>query len=313
MARSFLIVAGQVGVLFLLMAAGYLCNRLRILKEDGAGQLADLVLYAVTPCLIVSAFQRDYDPRLLGGLARAAAAGIGLHALAIPLAALCIRCADKGRERVLRFAAVFPNAGFMAVPLQQALLGGEGVFYGAAIIAVFNLFVWSYGLALMDGGWKAGAGGVRRMLLNPGTIGICCGLPLFLFRLRLPPVLSDAVSSIAGLNTPLAMIVVGFYLAEAGPRLLPGGLPGLAALFLRLAAVPAAVAAAMKWACPGNPTLAVAAVIAAASPAAAMTAMFAAKFKRDTRLAVGLVAGSTLLSLATLPLIVGWARWLFGG
>ena len=42
-----------------------------------------------------------------------------------------------------------------------------------------------------------------------------------------------------------------------------------------------------------------------------MDTMFAAKFGRDVDVSVGLVAVTTLLSILTMPLLVGFAMWAF--
>ena len=55
-------------------------------------------------------------------------------------------------------------------------------------------------------------------------------------------------------------------------------------------------------------TLAV--VIAASTPPAALLGMFAAKFDRDVSLAPSLVAVQTLLSMITMPLVLGLAKFL---
>lgn len=114
--------------------------------------------------------------------------------------------------RVLRFGTVFSNAGYMSLPLQQALLGEEGVFYGAAYVAVFNLIVWSCGVLEMSGDRKNLS--VKKLVLNPGMIGLAFGLPIFLFSIPLPEVIAAPVSHLAALNTPLPMIIVGVYLAD---------------------------------------------------------------------------------------------------
>ena len=55
-------------------------------------------------------------------------------------------------------------------------------------------------------------------------------------------------------------------------------------------------------------TLAV--VIAASTPPAALLGMFAAKFDKDVSLAPSLVAVQTLLSMITMPLVLGLAKFL---
>jgi predicted permease len=61
-----------------------------------------------------------------------------------------------------------------------------------------------------------------------------------------------------------------------------------------------------------DPDMSVALVTAAAAPVAAMVAMFAARYDRDVELAVGLVSATTLVSLLTLPAVVGLALSLLG-
>ena len=62
-----------------------------------------------------------------------------------------------------------------------------------------------------------------------------------------------------------------------------------------------------------EPKMAVAIVTAASAPVAALTSMFAVRYDRDVALSAGLVSGTTLLSMLTMPPLVGGALWLFGG
>ena len=120
----------------------------------------------------------------------------------------------------------------------------------------------------------------------------------------------------ADLNTPLAMIIIGANLATArfAPvvRLPKAYLAGA----LRLVVVPGAFLA-LVWALARlgvalEPKMAVAIVTAASAPVAALTSMFAVRYGRDVALSVGLVSSTTLLSILTMPPLVGLAMWLFG-
>ena len=48
-------------------------------------------------------------------------------------------------------------------------------------------------------------------------------------------------------------------------------------------------------------------VTAASAPVAAMVSMFASKYERDVDLSVGLVSGTTLLSILTMPPVIAFA------
>ena len=56
MLSNFALVAGQVVTLFLLMGVGFVLAQLGKLYPDGVSQMSTLVLYVVTPCVIIHAF-----------------------------------------------------------------------------------------------------------------------------------------------------------------------------------------------------------------------------------------------------------------
>ena len=315
MLDNLLLVSKQVGVLFVLMAVGCLCNRCRLLNGVAIKGVTGLLMLIVTPCVIIHSFiQQTFSPSLLGDLGWALAVAVFAHVIGSAIALICLHDRDARREGVLRFAAIFSNAGFMGLPLEYAILGADGVFFGAMYVVVFNLVCWTWGVAVMCRGAKAT--NLRSILVNPGTVGVALGLPFFLFSVNPPEVVGRPIQMLADLNTPLAMIMVGWYLAEADlrPVLCRGAVYGVAAL--RLLVVPLAVIGALVGlrACVPtlNPVMAVAIATAASAPVAALTTVIAARFDRDVTTATGLVSGTTLLSILTMPPIVGFALWLFG-
>ncbi len=304
MIEHFLTVVQQVLVLFVLIGVGVVCGKGRILSREAVRSCADVVLLFATPCVIIQSFQREPDPEALRGLGVAALAAVLVHAVGIALAHLLVRDPDQARERVLRFGVVFSNAGYMAIPLQLALLGQDGVFYGATYVAVFNLVMWSYGAALMGGRERLSA---RKLLLNPGVIGVAVGLMLFLGRVTLPEVLAAPVGHLAALNTPVPMLIIGYYLADAKLGEALRDARGYLTIGLRLLVIPLLTLGGMVL-CGVRGTVLVASVVGASAPVATATTMFAAKFDGDARLSVNLVVVSTLLSMLTMPLIVALAQ-----
>jgi len=314
MLDSLLLVSKQVGVLFVLLVVGFLCNRRRLLNAVAIKGITELLVLIVTPSVIVHSFiQQKFAVSLLGDLGWALAASVFAHLVGVAIAFLCLHDRAENREGVLRFAVIFSNAGFMGLPLEYALLGADGVFFGAMYVVVFNLLCWSLGVAVMRGGMQNI--GLRALFVNAGTVGVALGLPFFLFSLELPDVVGRPVAMLADLNTPLAMIMVGWYLAEVDfrPVLRCGAAYAVAAL--RLVAVPLVVIAALAgvraYVPSLNPVMAVAISTAAAAPVAALTTVIAARYDRDVSTATSLVSGTTLLSILTMPPIVGFALWLF--
>ena len=305
MLTNFLTVAEQVVVLFLLIGVGALCAKTGIIKEVAIKSCSDLVLIVVTPCVIIQSFQRPFDAAMLKGLGLACLIALSIHIVTILLAHLLLHDPVAARERVLRVGAVLSNAGFMSLPLQNALLGEDGVFYGAAYVAIFNLILWSYGLVEMSGSRQNLS--PRKLILNPGVLSLAIGLMLFLVRITLPTVLASPMGHLAALNTPLPMLIIGFYLADTDLKAALRDWRSYAAIGLRLLVVPL-TALGILYLCGVRGTLLVSMIIAASAPVAASTTMFATKYDSDTGLSVNLVSLSTLLSLITMPLIVALAQ-----
>lgn len=307
MIDSFFTVFEQVLVLFVLIAIGFICSKTKIINENGAKVIADVVLYFVTPCVIISAFQREFDTAMLIKLLVSAFISAVILFVSVILAQVLFKKQDNNRASILKFATVFSNCGYMSLPLQQALLKEEGVFYAASFVAMFNIFVWSYGIITMSGDSEKRPS--IKILLNPGIIGTFIGVILFVFSIRLPSVIASPVNYLAALNTPLPMLIIGYYLANAKLKEAFSDPYSYVAMSLRLVVLPL-LSLFVLLLCGINGVLLVSLIISVASPVAAITTMMAAKYGRDTQLSVSLVSATTLLSLVTMPIIVGLAQYL---
>lgn len=222
MIESFLSVGTQVLILFLMIGTGFVLGKLHLITHKGVVSMSNLLMYVVSPCILIVVFQRPLEMETFHNFWVALLAALVIHGINILVSELVIRDRDPMRKSFFRFSAIFSNCGFMAVPLQTAILGSLGVFYGSAYLLVFTVLTWTLGIQLVKGGKMAFSW--RTLLMNPGV------------------------------------------------------------------------------------TLAV--VIAASTPPAALLGMFAAKFDRDVSLAPSLVAVQTLLSMITMPLVLGLAKFL---
>ena len=297
--ESMLTVISKVGVMLLLILVGYVVSKKGMLTDRGTSEVNTLLLQIVTPCLIVNSFLTSEDSLSAGELLLS----VGTSALAIGLSILLSRCffrkEPEGRKKVLQFAAAFSNSGFMGLPLVEGIVGSKGVMYGSFFIVVFNIFCWTYGFRMMSGGQKMS---LKVLLMNPGIIGLVFGLPIYFLDLHLPVVLSEPVGFLAALNTPLAMLVVGRYIAKVELHSFISDLAVYKSAALRLLVAPGIFLGLLLLIRP-EPNLFVTSVIQAACPAAANTVLFSVQYKRDSALASKTVAVSTVLSIITIPLL----------
>lgn len=306
MLASFQFVGTQVIILFLLLAVGFACRKLGFLTEPAVRGLTNLMLYVVTPCMLINAFQRPFEISLLRGFLIATAVCIGVHLIVFPLSRLLIRDKDPGRCRVLRFGACFANCGYMGLPLLQALFGSEALFYGAAYNALFTVLTWTHGLAVMCGGGKERIS-LKKAFINPGTLSVIAGLVLFFASVTLPPLIAKPVEYLASMNVPVPMLIIGYYLGDLDIRAVFAKKNSFVMLAIRLVLMPLITLGGL-WLIGIRGTLLVTCVVASATPVATVCTMFATKYDQEPALSAGIVAVSTLCSVVTLTLVVGLAN-----
>ena len=296
---AFLSVILEVAVILILILVGYFTVKKGMFTKESLGSITSFLLYIVTPCLSVSSFLSAESGKLDGWTLLLAAVLPALSiVISIALSYLFFRKEPSGRRRVLRFSMIFCNVGFMGIPLVEGIVGSEGVLYGSFFIAVFNIFCWTYGYVMMGGGKVR----LKALLLNPGLIGLAIGLPLYLLDVPVPALFVEPVELISALNTPLAMIVVGGYIAQVKLRAFVSDLAVYKMAVLRLVVAPL-LYLALVWLLRPDETLLMSTVIQAATPVAANCVLFAVQYDSDAELASKSVAVSTALSVVTIPLL----------
>lgn len=291
----------QIATMALLIAVGAVLSRKGFLSEQGTKDLGAILLRIIIPCVIIKSYIVDYSRERL--LALALSAGLALVASVAAMAAAYVVYGQ--RRRVENFAASFCNAGFIGIPLAQAAIGDEGVFYVAASVALLNLFQWTYGVYILTG--RRDAVRVRTILKNPVLIAIVIGVALFISGLPVPEIFTSTLGYIAGMNTPVAMILMGTYLAKLSWRELLDR-RAYSCVLMRLVVAPL-LTLLIFWILPvSNENVILAAFLAAATPVGANICVFAQQYACDYKLSVVTVCLSTVVSIVTVPAIVALAQ-----
>lgn len=307
MLQSFSTVFQQIVILFIMIAVGYVCTKRGMLSPQTIKELSKFIIYVVTPCLVVESFHRPFNSSMLSGIGIAFAAAIAAHLLNIALSRIFIRDEVQSRKVVYQFATIFSNCGFMGLPLQYAILGSDGVFYGAMFIAIFNVFTWTYGFMLMGGlGQRIK---LKEIVLNPGILGVTAGFIIFVTSFQIPTILLVPIKGFAALNTPVPMVVVGYYLAQISTLRVLKDRNLVITTAIKLLAAPL-LALLLFYLAGIRGLLLTSLIISASAPSAANTVMFSVLFNRDTKLAVTVVSVSVLISLFTMPLVISLAMAL---
>jgi malate permease and related proteins len=294
-------------ILLIMMAVGYFCGKIGMVTKRGAQQLTSLLFYIVTPCLIISSLQDMIGQVSLENILLSGGLSIVAMVIAILVSMVFFRKSVNEKRKVLRFAAAYSNCGFMGIPLVAAVLGDTGVAYASMFCVVFNFFVWSHGFVTMSSKRSIE---LKQVLLNPGLIGLIIGLPLFMISHKLPELLSYPINSFTSLNTPLAMIVIGSFISRVNLKELFIEFDLYILSAVRLLLIPL-VTFALMLPFHFDKTVASAILLLSAAPSGANTAMFAAQFGADTKLASKAVTLTTLISMLTMPIFSVLASRMF--
>lgn len=301
-------VAVQVAILFIMVGVGFVCTKIGLLKTEAVKGMSDLVVYIITPANIIVAFQREFRTDLLKGLGLSLLIGFTVFLLATFISKLLIREKDESKRAVLRFASAYPNAGYMGIPLQRAILGDIGVFYCAAYIAMFHIFIWSYGVRLLSPEKEKFS--LKKILLSPCIIAIFIGLILFAGSVELPTVIYSPLNSLASLATPVPMIIIGYYLANSPLRAIFGNAYIYVGAFVKMIVSPLiALGLCLLLGLKGD--VVVSGAIACSSSSAAMTTMLATKYGRNTEVSAGMVSFTTIAAIITMPVFIALAQQFF--
>ena len=307
MLENFLMVGQHALILFILMGIGYCFGKSKLLAPEAVTGITNLVLYLVVPCSLISAFQLDLTAETLHDflLSMLLAFVIVLACFFIPFFLLPEK--DPIRKRIFCLAMALTNCNFMAFPLQTALIGPTGIFYGSAYATVCPLLFWTGGVAYLTG--DANSFSWRKALCNPGIAGIALGLFFFFSGINLPPVLMTVVDDISAMNIPLPMLLIGYQLSQANLHHVVADRMSWVCALLRLVLLPLGALMVMYLVGVRGSVL-IATTVAAACPAGTLVAMMAEKCNKGARLAAELVSFQTLLSVITMPLVVGLAETL---
>lgn len=298
-----ILLTGLLPSFLLVLLGGAVRRRLSETAWAGLDRLNFEILFPAL--LFTSAAARPIDPAdllIVGPLVWSVLAlGLGLGWLARPF----------GPSRFLDFAGGWQTAwrfntalGFVIV---QALPSADIGLYSVTIglgIPVANLFAV---MALSRGEGLSLGPALRRVVLNPFLLASLAGVVVGVTGLAIPAPVLAPVTLLAQAAIPVALISIG---ATMDWRAL-GRLDRFSGLIVgtKLVLLPGAVtlaALALGAQAPIVPVL----IVFAALPTASAAHVLAAGFGADRRLAATLIAQSTLLSAATLPLWMAVAEGL---
>jgi len=287
------------GQMFLLLLIGAVLRKLEILPEEAKSVLTDLVIYLVLPCNIINSFRVVFDTEYIRDFLIILIVAGGIQVFCMILSRILYNRESHDRKKVLQYATLVSNAGFMGNPIAEGVFGATGLMYASIYLIPQRIVMWSAGVACFtEAGSKKEL--VKKVMTHPCIVAVYIGFFLMLTQCPLPDFVGDTIKSVGSGTTFLSMLLIGTIFADIKWKDLVS-IPVINYTILRLIIIPLVTYLACRLA--GIPSLITGvSVLLAGMPAGSTTALLASKYDGDYIFATKCVLFSTLMTMVTIPL-----------
>lgn len=300
-----LLLMEEIAKLFAIMLMGYVVVKAGLMKSSESKSISVVMVYLVIPCVIIDAFQVDYTADVKKGLLLACAAAVLVHVLFLILTTILKQVLQL--DTIERATVIYSNAGILVIPLVQELLGQEYVIYSSAYIAVQLVLIWTHCKNMLCEEdrleWK-------KVFQNVNIISIIVGVILFISKIRLPSGVQDVMDMMNNMIGPIGMLLAGMVIADVPLKTVFTKKRNYVSTVLRLVIYPIFILILMKVintfaGVNGSKQILLTVYIASITPACATVTSMAQLYDKDAAYASSLYVLTTLLSIVTMPVMVG--------
>ena len=300
----------KIAGLFLMMLLGFVIVKTHVVEKEDSLVLSKISLYLIMPCVILQAFQVEFNKEVREGLIVAFGVSIVIHILLLFLSLAAKRIFSLNEVELA--SVIYSNAGNLIIPLVIGVLGEEWVIYTSAFLSVQLVFIWTHGKLLFTGEKKPDW---KKIYLNPNMIAVYAGFFLLFTGWRFPIILQDTMGAVSGMIGPVSMMITGMLVAGMSFRKMLGEKRIYLITFLRMIVCPALILILMKISqveqlvANGEHVLLIT-FLATMTPAASTITQFAQIYKKDAEYASAINIFTTLLCIITMPVFVALYSWL---
>lgn len=256
--------------------------------------VSSLVMYIGSPCLIYSSLTSNTPTE--AALMTMIVAAAGSILLCGVLGAAILRLLKWPLPTYLP-SLIQANSGNMGLPLVLLAFGPEGLALGMTLFFVNSISQFTLGVAISSGRFDP-----KTLLKQPVIWSVALTLLLIFNDVQMPTWFNATAELLGGLTIPAMLLMLGTSIA----RLRAGGLAQATWVSVLRLLLGFAVGHAMVWLLDLDGMIAGVIILQCTMPAAVFNYVFAERYNRQPDQVAAVVLQSTLLSLLTLPLLVGY-------
>ncbi len=296
-----MIVLKEIMSLFLIILIGVYSKKRKIINEEINFGLRKILLEITLPLLIINSFNFSFQDEMKSNVLISFIYSVAFFIVGIIVSYVCLIPIKSDKKKILHFANVFPNCGFVGFPIINSLFGAEGMIYGSIFNTVFNIFLWTYGVIIFSN--KVSKSNIKKIFLNPSIIAVYIGIFMMIFNIKLPSFILESTKLVGNMTTPISMMIVGVMLADVKLKdIFKQGTIYYGSI-IKLIVIPISLYF-IKLLLKDNSTIINTIILIQAMPAATMTTIFSIDFNKEKEYSAIVVFISTLLSIITIPIMV---------
>lgn len=210
---TFFTIFFQMLALLIMIGAGVFAARKGILDAHTNSGVSGMIADIFNPILIVSSAANSVGLASTKQMGMVAVIATGMFLFLIVVGMLIVPFFEKDAQqrKIFQMMVVFSNLGFIGIPVVTSILGAEYVVYVTVFILINTIFIYTYGLAVMDGNFSLSS---MKAIVNPGTICSLVAVFIIVFHVQVPDFMKTAFSYLGNATSPLALMAVGYTLTH---------------------------------------------------------------------------------------------------
>lgn len=287
-------------ILFSLILIGIFCRKKEIINSNGKSILTDLLIYIFLPANIISSFNMKLSSEIIIKFIMIFIFACLSQVVTFVFSKILFKNEEERKRKVLRYAIITSNSGFIGLPIIGGIYGTEGLMYASVALVPQRIMMWSAGLSCFTVS-ESFSKIVRKVIFHPCIIAVYIGILLLLFPFKLPYFLDYTIKNVGNCTTSISMILIGAILGEMTSIKSIFSKTIFKYTFIRLIIIPFCVFLICEILKLNYLSTGIV-VLISGMPAGSTTVILASKYNQDYIFASKLVVLSTVFSIVTIPL-----------
>ena len=306
----------QMLVMFLLMLTGYILKKGKFIPNNSSAVISKFLAFVLAPALTLNNQIANCTPQTFAENSQLILYGLGSVLIAIgisyPLSALFIKNKDNLPEltyqrQIYKYGLTFGNFGYMGSYIVLGIWGDVMLFKYNMFTFIMNIVVYVWGIYILVPKSENSRGVLANLkagLLTPAFISLVLGMVIGITGLSkyVPTFITSSLGNAGNCMGPMAMLLAGVVIGEYNFSELLKNKKIYIVTLLRLIIIPAVFVSVLKLFNVSHEIIVIM-LIAYATPMGLNTVVFPAAYGGDTKTGAAMTMISSILSIATIPLM----------